>query len=125
LAATVLFAPFVDAVWLNLALIAVSLTGIASTTSLTFSLVNDLLPNPRDIGVAMAFVVVGGNVFGLMAPIVTGYVIRATGSYDGAFYVAGALLICGAASVLTLTRTPIGARRSEAEAEVAPLSQRI
>lgn len=125
LAATILFAPFVDAVWLILALIAISLTGIASTTSLTFSLVNDLLPNPRDIGVAMAFVVVGGNVFGLMAPIVTGYVIRATGSYDGAFYVAGALLICGAASVLTLTRTPIGARRSKAEAEVAPLSQRI
>ncbi|NWA28245.1 hypothetical protein HX866_25455 [Pseudomonas gingeri] len=31
---------------------------------------------------AMAFVVVGGNVFGMLAPVVTGYVISATGSYN-------------------------------------------
>jgi ACS family glucarate transporter-like MFS transporter len=111
LAAVILFAPLIDNVWLILALIAISLTGVAATTSLNFSLVNDLLPNPTDIGVAMAFTVVGGNIFGLLAPIVTGYVIRATGSYDGAFIVAGVLLVCGAISTLTLTRRPIGAPR--------------
>ena len=110
LAAVILLAPLVDNVAVILLLISVSLTGIAATTSLTFSLVNDLLPDPRDIGVAMAFVVVGGNVFGLMAPIVTGYVIAVTGSYDVAFIVAGVLLICGSASVLTLTRRPLGER---------------
>ena len=108
LAAVILLAPVVDNVAIILLLVSVSLTGIAATTSLTFSLVNDLLPDPRDIGVAMAFVVVGGNVFGLMAPIVTGYVIALTGSYDVAFIVAGVLLICGSASVLTLTRRPMG-----------------
>ena len=41
-----------------------------------------------DVGKAMGFVVVGGNLFGLMAPIVTGYVIEATGSYDAAFLIA-------------------------------------
>ncbi len=108
LASVILLAPLVDQVWLILALVALSLSCIASTTSLTFSLVNDLLPDPRNIGVAMAFVIVGGNIFGLMAPIVTGYVIQLTGSYDVAFVVAGVLLICGAVCVLTLTRRPIG-----------------
>jgi MFS family permease len=108
LAAVILFAPFVDSVWTLLGLIALSLTGVAATTSLNFALLNDLLPDPRDVGVAMAFLVVGGNIFGLMAPIVTGYVISATGSYDMAFAIAGALLITGAASILLLTRRPIG-----------------
>ena len=108
LAAVILFAPLVDGVPVLLGLIALSLTGIAATTSLNFALLNDLLPNPRDVGVAMAFLVVGGNVFGLMAPIVTGYVIAATGSYDMAFFIAGALLVVGAGSALLLTRRPIG-----------------
>ncbi|MGI3904125.1 MAG: MFS transporter [Janthinobacterium lividum] len=108
LAAVILVAPLVDGTWPIILLISLSLTGIASTTSLTFSLVNDLLPDPRDIGVAMGFVVVGGNLFGMMAPVVTGYVIAATGSYAIAFVVAGILLVCGAVSVLTLTRRPMG-----------------
>jgi MFS family permease len=108
LAAIVLFAPFVDSLWLIVGLIALSLTGIASTTSLVFSLTNDMLPNPRDIGFAMGFVVIGGNIFGTLAPIVTGYVISITGSYDWAFAVAGLLLVGGATSVLSLTRLPIG-----------------
>jgi MFS family permease len=108
LAAVILFAPFVQDVWLILGLIAISLTGIASTTSLNFALLNDLLKRPRDVGVAMGFLVVGGNVFGLLAPIVTGYVVESTGNYDRAFIIAGALLVVGATSILTLTRRPLG-----------------
>jgi dipeptide/tripeptide permease len=58
--------------------------------------------------VAMGFVIVGGNIFGMLAPIVTGYVIAATGGYSWAFVIAGALLVLGAASILGLTRQPIG-----------------
>ena len=107
IAAIVLFAPLIDGVWALLALITISLTGIATTTSLNFALVNDLLPIARDVGKAMGFVVVGGNLFGLMAPIVTGYVIQATGSYDGAFLIAGGLLVVGATATLTMTRRPM------------------
>jgi MFS family permease len=109
LAAVIVFAPLVNSIWLILALIALSLSGIAATTSLNFALLNDLVLTPRDVGVAMAFLVVGGNVFGLLAPIVTGYVISITSSYDMAFIIAGVLLIVGAGSILTLTRHPIGA----------------
>ena len=100
-------------------MIAISLTGVASTTSLNFALLNDLLKRPRDIGVAMGFLVVGGNVFGLMAPIVTGYVVESTGNYDRAFIIAGALLVVGATSILTLTRRPLGD-----DAEVAAVASR-
>jgi len=86
---------------------ALSLSGIATTTTLDFSLLNDLLVDPRNIGKAMAFVVIGGNVFGLMAPIVTGYVIHITGSYNWAFLIAGLLLLSGFTIVLTMTRRPI------------------
>lgn len=108
LAAIILLAPLIDSLPILVCLLALSLTGVASTTSQIFSLTNDLLPNPRDIGVAMGFVIVGGNIFGMLAPIVTGYVIAATGSYSWAFVIAGTLLVLGAASVLGLTRQPIG-----------------
>ncbi|HWK46943.1 MAG TPA: MFS transporter [Stellaceae bacterium] len=108
LAAIILLAPVIDSLPVLIGLLALSLTGVASTTSQIFSLTNDLLPNPRDIGVAMGFVIVGGNIFGMLAPIVTGYVIDATGSYSWAFVIAGCLLALGAASILGLTRQPIG-----------------
>ena len=43
------------------------------------ALVGDLLRSPSDAGRATAFLVLGGNTFGLLAPIVTGYVVDATG----------------------------------------------
>jgi ACS family glucarate transporter-like MFS transporter len=110
LAAVIMAAPFVNSVWLILGLITLSLTGLASASSLNFALLNDLLPKPRDVGVATAFMVVGGNSFGVIAPIVTGYVIQTTGSYNLAFVIAGGLLVVGAVSTLTLTRHPIGER---------------
>jgi len=108
LAAIILFAPLVESVWVILGLIAISLTGVASTTSLNFALLNDLLRKPQDVGVAMGFLVVGGNIFGLMAPIVTGYVVSETGHFDRAFMIAGILLVVGATSILTLTRQALG-----------------
>lgn len=107
IAAVILAAPLVENIWIILALITVSLAGISSTTSLNFALLNDLLPNARDVGKAMGFLVVGGNTFGLCAPIVTGYAIAWTGSYDWAFVIAGALLIAGATATLTMTRRPM------------------
>ena len=107
LAAVVLLAPLVSNIWLILAVAAVSLAGIASTTSLNFALVNDLVRDPRDVGTSMAVVVLGGNLFGLAAPIVTGYLVTFTGRYDSAFLVAGVLLVLGSVAVMTLTRRPI------------------
>jgi MFS family permease len=103
----ILFTPFVDDIWLLLSLFTISLTGMATAISLNFSLVNDLLRNPEDSGKAMSILVVGGNIFGVSAPIITGHVIQATGSYNWAFGIAGLLLVAGATILYTMTRTPI------------------
>ena len=91
-----------------LLLITIALTGQASAISLNFALLNDLLKSAADIGTATGMLVFGGNVFGLLAPIITGYVIAATGQYDLAFVIAGCLLVVGMLSSLLLARGSIG-----------------
>jgi hypothetical protein len=78
------------------------------------ALLSDLLDSPADIGVATAALIFGGNVSGILAPIVTGYVIAATGNYNWAFAIAGVLLVVGCASCLFLARGVIGSRRKAA-----------
>lgn len=91
----------------TLLLTGVSLGGVAATTSLNFALLNDLVADARSVGKAAAFVVGGGNVFGLLAPIATGYIVQVTNDYAYAFEAAGALLLTGAIVILMLVRQPI------------------
>jgi len=53
--------------------------------------------------------VLGGNSFGMMGPIVTGFVVALTGSFNGTFAVAGVLALIGAVATLSMTRRPIEA----------------
>ena len=55
-----------------------------------------------------AFLVLDGNTFGLLAPIVTGYVVAATGSFNTAFAVAGGLALVGAVAAVGLVRGTLG-----------------
>jgi MFS family permease len=105
----VLLAPYVASIWLLAALLTVSLTCVCTASATNFALTNDLLRTPSAAGTAFSLVILGGNIFGLLAPIVTGYVIAATGGFAGAFLIAGALLVVGATVSFTLTRTPITA----------------
>jgi ACS family glucarate transporter-like MFS transporter len=111
-AAVVLLAPLVDSVFVILLLITVSLTGLSTGISLNIALATDLLQSPADAGKAMSIQITGGNIFGICAPIVTGYIIAYTNSYNWAFIVGGLLLLCGAAITMTLTHSPIGAPRA-------------
>jgi ACS family glucarate transporter-like MFS transporter len=72
------------------------------------ALVGDLLRSPADAGRAFAFLVLGGNTFGLLAPIVTGYLVQSTKSFNSAFIAAGVLALVGAAAVIGLARGTIG-----------------
>jgi ACS family glucarate transporter-like MFS transporter len=90
-----------------LALISISLTSISSAITLNIALANDLITEPRVTGTGIGIQILGGNVFGLMAPIVTGFIVKATGSFNSAFILAGCLLIFGALVSSTCTRKPI------------------
>jgi ACS family glucarate transporter-like MFS transporter len=119
LSAVILAVPFVADIRVILLLFTLSLTGIASAVGLNIALLNDLLADAGDSGKANGFLVSGGNLFGLMAPIITGYVVERSGQYDWAFLIAGGLLLCGATVCLTLTRRPI---RAAAPLALRPLN---
>jgi MFS family permease len=102
-----LFAAVVNNEYAILLLIALSLSAIASALSLNVALTNDLVKDPKVAGTAFGILILGGNSFGLMAPILTGYIVKATGSFDSAFFLAGGILIFGAFVSFSLARKPL------------------
>jgi ACS family glucarate transporter-like MFS transporter len=100
--------PFVDSltVVVILTIFPISFGGTATATNA--ALTNDLLRSKADSGRAFAFMVLGGNVFGLLAPIVTGYIVQITGSFSSAFVLAGGLSLIGAVVSFALTRYTLG-----------------
>ena len=100
--------PFAQSLNAVIALITVVVSSAHIGPAANGALVGDLLDSPGDAGRATAFLVLGGNTFGLLAPIVTGYVVAATGSFNAAFAAAGALALVGAVAAL-LVRGTLGA----------------
>ena len=90
-----------------LVLVCASLTCISSALTLNIAMTSDLVWNSSMVGTAIGISILGGIVFGIAAPIVTGFIVKSTGSFGYAFYVAGALLLCGVLSLLTMTRQPL------------------
>jgi len=108
LSATVLGIQFVDSLAVVLILITIAMVASATALSANFTLTSDLLRVPSKMGTTVAILATGGNIFGMLAPIVTGYIVNATGSFNLAFDVAGVIAIVGAIIVMTMTRQPIG-----------------
>ncbi len=100
--------PVVDSLALVVILTIFPISFGGTATATNAALCNDLLRSQADSGRAFAFMVLGGNVFGLLAPIVTGYIVQATGSFGSAFVLAGGLSVIGAAVSFTLTRHTLG-----------------
>lgn len=101
--------PYVQSLWLVVALTILPVSFSNTATAINAALTSDLLHSPADAGRAFAFLVLGGNVFGLLAPIVTGYIVQWTGSFASAFLLAGVLALVGAVVSLTLTRHTLAA----------------
>ena len=106
-ASVILVVPLIDQLWLAILILAIVRAMGMAGSALNFALVTDLVRNRADIGKVTSTTVLGGNSFGLMAPIVTGYIIQLTGSFDRAFIVAGILPLVGAVATMTMTRRPI------------------
>lgn len=106
--AAILLVPLLENTASILLVITLSLAGCASAISNNLSLVNDLVRSNEDVGTAAGFVTAVGNLFGLLAPIVTGYVVAGTGGFGMAFGVVGILLIIGSAVAVLGARRPVG-----------------
>jgi MFS family permease len=107
LAAVLALVPFTDDTTTIIALFALSLSGINAVISLNVTLVVDLVHRSRDVGKAIGLTILSGNLCGLLAPIVTGYIVQRFGNYDLALWVAGTLLLIGALALATMTRSVI------------------
>jgi ACS family glucarate transporter-like MFS transporter len=116
----ILMVPFLDNLWAIVAVLAVARSTGSAASALNFALVTDLVRSRADIGKVTSITVLGGNSFGMMGPIVTGYVVQFTGSFNGAFVVMGVLALIGAASTLTLTRQPVEAQPGFGRATMQP-----
>lgn len=118
LAASVALVPAIDSLAVIIVLIGFSLTFTATGISMNFTLTNDLVTSPNDVGKGFAILNIGANGFGMLAPIVTGYVVQASGRFDLTFYLSGGMLLVGSMLTLVMTHHPIGAR---SPGRVAPL----
>jgi ACS family glucarate transporter-like MFS transporter len=79
LCAVVLLTNTVSNEYVVLGLISLSLTFISSALTLNIAMCNDLVWDPEMAGTALGIQILGGNSFGLLAPILTGYIVKTTG----------------------------------------------
>jgi ACS family glucarate transporter-like MFS transporter len=107
LSSVVLLTNIVSNQWAAVALISMALTCISSALTLNIAMCNDLVWDPSMAATALGFQILGGNSFGLLAPILTGFIVKATGSFNSAFFLAGGLLFLGALTSFTMTRRPL------------------
>lgn len=112
LTASGILIPYVDSLPVIIVLVTVAVSFANAGPATNGALTNDLLRSPADAGRALAFLVLGGNSFGLCAPIVTGYLVEWTGSFNSAFIAAGVLALVGATAALILSRGTLGERRA-------------
>jgi MFS family permease len=108
LTAAGLLIPYVESLTAIIVLLSVTVSFANAGPAANASLTSDLLRSPGDAGRAFAFLVLGGNLFGLMAPVVTGYLVAESGNFSSAFIAAGVLALTGAVVTLMLSRGAIG-----------------
>ena len=114
-----LFVPVVGSLTAVTVLVSIAVTFSNVGPATNAALVSDILRSPADAGRAFAFLVLGGNSFGLCAPIVTGYIVEATGTFSAAFIVAGVLALIGAASAFIFGHGTIGEVAGSAQPALA------
>lgn len=108
----IVFAGMVASVTGAVTLMAVSIFFMYLTGNTYFALVLDTVESAR-VGGVSGFVHFIANCGGIVAPLVTGFIVQETGSFVSAFLLTGAIAILGAAGVAIFVRAPDGAARAE------------
>ncbi|MCL6593881.1 MAG: MFS transporter, partial [Alicyclobacillus sp.] len=81
--------------------ISVALGGLVVTSSIAYSIPTFIAPKGT-VGTLTGFITFGNNAMGIVAPIITGFIVQATGSFMGAFLTAAAVLVLGILSYVFL-----------------------
>jgi len=106
----VITAAFADEAWLAVTLLTLCVGSLRLATGSANSFPIDLAPRPM-VGALTGIQNFFGSIGGLLAPIVTGYIVSATGSFTASFVVAGGMALFGAISYVFIVG-PIPALRA-------------
>jgi ACS family hexuronate transporter-like MFS transporter len=87
------------------ALMAVSVFFLYVTGPSYFAIIIDLVEAPR-VGAASGFVHFCAACAGIVAPSITGFMVQSSGSFAGAFVLAGAVAAVGALGIVVVVRIP-------------------
>jgi len=110
LSGSIVLTPYVGSITLATVVLTISLTCNTFAQSMNFALTNDRLRSPGDVGRAYAFFTLGGISFGIVGPIVTGYLVSITGDFKVALVLCGGLSVLAAVLVTSMTRRAMGER---------------
>lgn len=102
-ASTEVFGAFAKSNELALTLAIVSLSGLGLATANYWALTQTLMPGAA-IGRIAGAQNFASNLSGIVAPIMTGWLLHSTGSYNAPIYMVGGLLIVGVAAYVFLVR---------------------
>lgn len=81
--------------------ISVSLGGLVITSSIAYSIPTFIAPKGT-VGTLLGILTFGNNVMAIISPIVTGFIVQATGSFMYAFLLAAIILVAGILSYVFL-----------------------
>src|SRR5580698_6547042 len=111
LSASIVVTPYVGSINMATVVLTVALTFNTFAQSMNFALANDRLRSPADVGRTYAFFTLGGISFGILGPIVTGYLVALTGDFKVALVLCGGLSLVATVLVTTLTHRALGEGR--------------
>ncbi len=101
--------------------ITIALGGLAAAAPVCWSLPALIAP-PAGVGTLGSLMNLANNLMGAAAPLVTGWIVASSGSFDGAFLVAGLVLLAGILCFLGLLRT-LEPLPKPVQASAAPLTR--
>ncbi|MFT8674682.1 MAG: MFS transporter [Acetobacter sp.] len=110
LASVMGFLPFCHTTLSVVGLLAFSLAFVAAADGANMALLADLLVDHELLGSVTGLTMTFSNGIGILAPIMTGYLLQGTGSFHAVFYIMTTLLLLGALNALILPRSAVHAR---------------
>ncbi len=100
LSSLIVFADFVDSSYLVVALLSFSFAMAIAASPSIWAIPGDIAPDPNLVGTIGGIQNTVSNIAGIVAPIITGYIIYLTGEYRFALLVSGIISCVGAISYL-------------------------
>ncbi|HLH05632.1 MAG TPA: MFS transporter [Terriglobales bacterium] len=121
---TVIAAVFVQQAWLAVTLVTLCVAFLRTTTGSVNSLPIDLAPSSA-VASLTSIQNLFGNLAGMLAPIITGYLVSATGSFVASFMVAGSMALFGAISFVFIVGNVEGHRKDPRAPLAVPVARAV